>query len=316
MMSARRPTHRLRQFALCVLGLVLIAPATAWAEYVLLTGESWHAVDFGGVIMLPSGTVFDIEAEQLALITSDVTTADTLIFDVSGGTARVENEMPSTLLSDDPFLMTFARELEVQTLASSSAIFEPGPSDITVDTPGAVTWLGEITAPPGAGGGSGGGNPPPTDTDGDGVPNSSDNCDAVPNPSQTNTDGDSMGDACDPDDDNDGVLDGSDNCQTTPNAAQTNTDGDALGDECDPDDDNDGLSDLLELGTYSTDPLDPDSDDDSFSDFDEVNAGTDPNDPQSYPGLPLPVLGLFGGAVLSALLAGLGARRARRSAGA
>ena len=35
----------------------------------------------------------------------------------------------------------------------------------------------------------------------------SDNCPAVANPAQTNTDGDSMGDACDPEDDGDGYLD-------------------------------------------------------------------------------------------------------------
>jgi len=35
------------------------------------------------------------------------------------------------------------------------------------------------------------------DTDGDGVPDTTDNCDAVANPTQTDTDGDGIGDACD-----------------------------------------------------------------------------------------------------------------------
>ncbi len=47
-----------------------------------------------------------------------------------------------------------------------------------------------------------------TDTDGDGVPDSTDNCPTVANTDQANTDGDAQGDACDTDDDNDGVLDG------------------------------------------------------------------------------------------------------------
>ena len=81
------------------------------------------------------------------------------------------------------------------------------------------------------------------DADGDGVPDASDNCPSVPNPEQTNTDGDALGDACDPDDDNDTVGDGADNCPLASNPSQTNTDGDAMGDACDPDDDNDGVAD-------------------------------------------------------------------------
>ena len=39
-----------------------------------------------------------------------------------------------------------------------------------------------------------------------------DNCPQVHNPSQTNTDQDALGDACDFDDDNDGFVDIADNC--------------------------------------------------------------------------------------------------------
>jgi hypothetical protein len=39
--------------------------------------------------------------------------------------------------------------------------------------------------------------PPPSDTDGDGVPDATDNCDAVPNTDQADADGDGQGDACD-----------------------------------------------------------------------------------------------------------------------
>jgi hypothetical protein len=64
----------------------------------------------------------------------------------------------------------------------------------------------------------------------------------------------------------DGVPDGSDNCPSVWNPTQTNTDsgfvavgafpaGDALGDACDTDDDADGFTDAIE-GTLPTDPLD------------------------------------------------------------
>ncbi|MFY9299757.1 MAG: type VI secretion system tube protein Hcp [Candidatus Nitrosotenuis sp.] len=49
--------------------------------------------------------------------------------------------------------------------------------------------------------------PPQTDSDGDGVPDTSDNCPNVSNATQTNTDGDASGDTCDADDDNDGIAD-------------------------------------------------------------------------------------------------------------
>ncbi len=81
------------------------------------------------------------------------------------------------------------------------------------------------------------------DTDGDGVADPSDNCPAVANPDQANTDGDTMGNACDDDDDNDTVVDSSDNCALVPNTDQANTDGDALGNACDDDDDNDTVVD-------------------------------------------------------------------------
>ncbi|MCU0229909.1 MAG: thrombospondin type 3 repeat-containing protein, partial [Acidobacteria bacterium] len=71
-----------------------------------------------------------------------------------------------------------------------------------------------------------------SDTDGDGVPDPSDNCPTEPNSYQEDSDGDGTGDACD-DTDGDGVPDARDNCRTQPNPLQANQDGDPLGDACD-----------------------------------------------------------------------------------
>ncbi|MES2885759.1 MAG: thrombospondin type 3 repeat-containing protein, partial [Pseudomonadota bacterium] len=76
------------------------------------------------------------------------------------------------------------------------------------------------------------------DSDGDGVADVSDNCVDASNASQTDTDADGLGDACDapppPDADGDGVADASDNCPAVANPNQADADADGKGDACDP----------------------------------------------------------------------------------
>jgi hypothetical protein len=97
-----------------------------------------------------------------------------------------------------------------------------------------------------------------TDTDGDGTSDAGDNCPADPNPDQADTDGDSLGDVCDPLDSNESI----------------DTDGDGVPDAIDafPDDpwqstdwDNDGLSYEAEMDAGS-DPGNRDTDGDGIVD--------------------------------------------------
>jgi hypothetical protein len=91
--------------------------------------------------------------------------------------------------------------------------------------------------------------PVANDTDQDGVEDSTDNCPAIFNPSQTNTDAQADGgDACDSDDDDDAEPDATD-AFPFDNSEQTDTDRDGLGDNvADSDDDDDGIADVSDTG--------------------------------------------------------------------
>lgn len=142
---------------------------------------------------------------------------------------------------------------------------------------------------------------PHMDTDLDTIVDFFDNCLSVANPDQLDTDGDSLGNACDEDDDGDLIPDSweLDNNLDPLDAA------DAL-----LDNDNDQLTNLQEYNN-STNPNNADTDDDGFNDGLEISMGTNPLDKLSYPeydeDIPfLPPWAMIG---LLVLLAQVGARR-------
>jgi len=109
----------------------------------------------------------------------------------------------------------------------------------------------------------------------------------------------SESDPCDDDTDDDGLDDGE----------EVNTHGT---DPNDADTDDDGLDDGEEVNTYGTDPNDADSDDDGWNDGDEVAAGTNPLNPNSYPGADIPTLSEWGMIILGMLLITVGMIMIRR----
>ena len=109
------------------------------------------------------------------------------------------------------------------------------------------------------------------DTDGDGVLDPKDNCKAVYNPDQIDSDDDGEGDACDPppsDLDHDGVEDEDDNCLVVKNPDQSDSDGDGIGDACDfiNDQDGDGVADQNDNCPAVANPDQRDSDRDGTGD--------------------------------------------------
>jgi cysteine-rich repeat protein len=119
-------------------------------------------------------------------------------------------------------------------------------------------------------------------SDGDNFLDGDDNCPLIVNNTQTDTDLDGQGNACDPDDDNDTVLD-NDDSNPLDRFSCEDEDGDGCNDcaiEGSPNTNNDGFD---RDGDGLCDQGDPDEDADGFSNIDEIKCGSDPEDETSQP---------------------------------
>jgi len=97
------------------------------------------------------------------------------------------------------------------------------------------------------------------DSDGDGIPDGKDNCPTEANPNQEDANSNGVGDACQ-DTDKDGIPDGKDNCPTEANPNQEDADSNGVGDVC-QDSDNDGVTDAKDNcpSAANTNQLDSDN---------------------------------------------------------
>lgn len=116
------------------------------------------------------------------------------------------------------------------------------------------------------------------DSDGDGVPNSEDNCPLTANPGQENFDeylGDLDGDACDEDNDGDGLNNDEDKCPLFYSQDNNDLDDDGMADPCDSDKDGDGIDNEPDNCETVANENQKDFDEDGLGDFCDPDSDED-----------------------------------------
>lgn len=107
---------------------------------------------------------------------------------------------------------------------------------------------------------------PEIDSDDDGVEDSADNCPAIENANQRDSDGDGQGDVCDDDRDGDRIQNDQDICPDVGDPSQSDLDSDGIGDACDSDLDGDGVENEVDACPRIPNPDQSDLDADGTAD--------------------------------------------------
>jgi Ca2+-binding RTX toxin-like protein len=208
-------------------------------------------VDAGALLALLTGAEYRVVLDRTGGSTGDLVLAQGTIVDQGWTTAAAASVDPTKLTIGATYQFRVVTELTSTVAALPGGTFDYDNVVLQADA---------------------------TDTDGDGVPNTSDNCDDVANANQADTDNDGVGDACDStptvpdvDTDGDGVPDTTDNCDTTKNPNQSDKDKDGIGDACDstpngPDTDGDGIADTTDNCVNVANPGQSDRDGDGVGD--------------------------------------------------
>lgn len=234
------------------------------------------------IIVTPSGDKVNLVKLRSRLMGKGFQKGDTAALNLKTGTIRIfKGKSPVAIIKTERKFARIKLTENVALVSASKAFFTIDNPLSALDQDGGVVFTGSFNKA--AYRSSRDMRFAQQDLDEDDSPNGIDNCVSVFNPRQTDTDGDSSGDACDNDDDNDELNDAGDNCPLIANQDQVNTDGDADGDACDADDDNDSVTDnddncqLIENvdqtdtdSDQNGDACDADDDNDGVADQDDV----------------------------------------------
>jgi hypothetical protein len=180
--------------------------------YNTVPGQESHPVLAG----LPSSFTIQADGHDASTKLGNGPSTVVLMRVPSGGPAVLASQFGSGKVVNFSFVPNYADFQE-----DRHSLEDPKVQQLYIN---AVRWLS------GSAGIAGGGT---IDSDADAILDGTDNCINAANSNQLNTDGDALGDVCDPDDDADTVLDDDDNCPVVANPNQADADGDWTGDACD-----------------------------------------------------------------------------------